>query len=111
MNRWKNTQPVSGLTRRKFGALGLGAALALVGKGRGEVLPAVSVRQPLQVPHFPSRLHAFVWRNWQLVETGRMAAAVGATPEQIVSTGKAMGLGEPPTISPAVRARSSITVV
>src|SRR5690349_10184249 len=111
MNRPNHTSPAGGLTRRRFGALGLGAALAFTGKGRGEALPAVSGRQPMEVPHFPSRFHAFVWRNWQLVETARMAAAASATPEQILSTGRAMGLGDPPAISPAVRARSAITVI
>src|SRR5436190_13271897 len=111
MNRWENIQPAGGVTRRKFGALGLGAALACTGKGRGELLPAVSGRQPVEAPHFPTRFHAFVWRNWQLVEVDRMAAAAGATPKQILDTGKAMGLGEPPKISTAVRARSAITVI
>ncbi len=25
--------------------------------------------QPLTEPHFPDRLHQFVWRNWELVES------------------------------------------
>jgi hypothetical protein len=29
-------------------------------------LPKGSSPAPLSFPHFPDRLHAFVWRNWQL---------------------------------------------
>ncbi|HWB02272.1 MAG TPA: hypothetical protein VG796_04555 [Verrucomicrobiales bacterium] len=99
------------MTRRAFGALGLGAALGWAGRGRGEALPGVSGREPVGIPHFPTRFHAYVWRNWQLVETGRMAAAAGTTEEQVLRTGKAMGLGEAPVIPGSVRARSAITVI
>ena len=41
-------------------------------------LPAQSARQPVPSPHFPDRLHAYVWRNWQLVPLQRLAQVVGA---------------------------------
>src|SRR5690349_3107057 len=53
-------------------------------------LPAGSAPLPVPLPHFPDRLHAFVWRNWQLVPPARMAAVVGATPEQITALGHSM---------------------
>src|ERR1051326_1022519 len=38
-----------------------------------EVLPMGSAPTPLELGHFPDRLHAFVWRNWPLVPCQRMA--------------------------------------
>ena len=29
--------------------------------------------EPIPEPHFPDRLHLFVWRNWELANTDRMA--------------------------------------
>ena len=67
--------------------------------------------KPVAFPHFPSRLHAFVWRNWPLVPVARMAEVVGATPGQIVQLGEALGLGAPPHITRDQRRRSYITVI
>src|SRR6266498_1838218 len=36
-------------------------------------LPTGAGPPALEFPHFPSRLHAFVWRNWNLIETDRLA--------------------------------------
>ena len=36
-------------------------------------LPAGSAPPPIDLPHFPSRVHALVWRNWNLVEAERIA--------------------------------------
>ena len=66
---------------------------------------------PVDVPHFPSRLHAFVWRNWELVPLERMATVVGAEPEQIRDLGHAMGLTGPPAITEDQWLRSYITII
>jgi len=50
-----------------------------------ESLPVGSHPTALDTPHFPSRLHTFVWRNWQLVEPSRMAEVVGTSTENIVA--------------------------
>ena len=60
-------------------------------------------------PHFPDRLHADVWRNWQLVPTARLAKVVGATPAQIHALGEALGLARPPRINDAQSERSRLT--
>ena len=52
----------------------------------------------LKLSHFPNRLHAFVWRNWESVSIDRMAKAVDTTPENIAQIGLSMGL--PPQITP-----------
>jgi hypothetical protein len=74
-------------------------------------LPAGPAPPPVALPHFPDRLHAFVWRNWPLVPTARMAQTVGAKPADIIRMGEAMGLPAPPHISPAQRRRSILTVI
>lgn len=74
-------------------------------------LPKGSAPQPVTCSHFPSRLHAFVWRNWPLVPVDRMAGVVGAKPADIRRLGAAMGLGKPPRISREQQQRSYITVI
>ncbi len=74
-------------------------------------LPAGSVPAALDFPHFPDRLHAFVWRNWPLVPLPRMARVVGARPADIARLGRSMGLSGPPRISADQQRRSYITVI
>ncbi len=74
-------------------------------------LPAGNAPAPVSFPHFPDRLHAFVWLNWELVPMERMAACVGATPEQIHAIGRRMGLADPPAVSEEQWLRSYITVI
>ena len=75
------------------------------------VLPKSPTPAPVPLPHFPSRLHAFVWRNWQLVPPERMAEVVGAKPDDIIRLGAAMGLGQPPAITRDQQRRSYISVI
>jgi len=74
-------------------------------------LPAGSSPSPLPTPHFPNRLCAFVWRNWSLVPTDRLAQVVSATPAEIRQLGILLGLGRPPHITEDQQSRSYITVI
>lgn len=74
-------------------------------------LPKGAAPKPVSFPHFPSRLHAFVWRNWPLVTPERMARVVAAKRADIMRIGRAMGLGNPPRITRDQQARSYITVI
>jgi len=74
-------------------------------------LPKGRAPKPASFPHFPSRLHAFVWRNWPLVTPERMARVVDAKPADIKRMGRAMGLGNPPRITGDQQARSYLTVI
>lgn len=74
-------------------------------------LPMGSAPETVALPHFPDRLHAYVWRNWEVVPAERLAEVVGATPEDIVRIGKAMGLSGPPTISKAAEKLSTTTII
>ncbi len=75
------------------------------------ILPGQGTRPPLDLTHFPSRLHAFVWRNWQLVPTERLAATVGARASDIKAIARRMGLGRQPRITADQQRRSYITVI
>ncbi|MEX2168647.1 MAG: hypothetical protein WD851_05025 [Pirellulales bacterium] len=74
-------------------------------------LPEGNAPDALVARHFPDALHAFVWRNWQVTPVERMAATVGAQPEEILALGRAMGLADPPAISDDQWRRSYITVI
>lgn len=74
-------------------------------------LPKGSAPPALPLPHFPDRLHAFVWRNWQLVPTERLGKVVGAKPADILRVGRAMGLSKPSRITADQQRRSYITVL
>jgi len=62
-------------------------------------------------PHFPSRLHQFVWRNWELANTGRMARLVGGTEAQVLELGASLGLPPKRTLSEEQLRRMYITVI
>lgn len=74
-------------------------------------LPVGSAPQPVALPHFPDRLFAFVWRNWQLVPIDRLAKVVDARPAEILRLGRTMGLSNPPHITVDQQRRSYITVI
>ncbi len=76
-----------------------------------EDLPRGGAPKALGLPHFPDRLHAFVWRNWPLVPADRMARVVGAAPAEVVRLGQAMGLGDQPPISRDQLRRTSLTII
>ncbi len=61
--------------------------------------------------HFPSRLHQFVWRNWELANLDRMATVVGATPEQLGEVAASIGLPPKPRLSEDQLRRIYITVI
>jgi hypothetical protein len=74
-------------------------------------LPVGNAPEPVALPHFPDRYHAYVWRNWSAVPLKRIAEAIGARPEEILKTGRAMGLSDPPPLSEDFQRRSALTVI
>ncbi len=85
----------------------LQSALILV----GAPLPLGDSPAPVAIPHFPDRVHAFVWRNYELVPAERMAEVLGTTPDRVLALAGAMGLAAPPPISEEQQRRSYITVI
>lgn len=74
-------------------------------------LPKGSAPKPVGAPHFPDRLHAFVWRNWSLVPIEKIASVVGATSRDMLRIGRSLGLPKPPRITADRQRRSYITVI
>jgi len=74
-------------------------------------LPPTDPRPPVAFEHFPDRLHAFVWRNWEMVSLERMADVLDTTPEKVRDIGLAMGL--PPHRTPPAEypQRGYITII
>lgn len=70
------------LDRREF--LAASAAIRLSAQS--------AVAQPILETHFPNRMCQFVWRNWELANTGRMAATLGTSARNVLRLGAAMGL-------------------
>ena len=92
--------------------LTLGALAGLLtAQTTATVLPAGPTPDPVASPHFPDRLHAYIWRNWALVPAQRLAETIGATPEKIATLGKRMGLPDPRAISSDQWRRSYITII
>lgn len=66
---------------------------------------------PIPEPHFPSPLHLFVWRNWELANFDRMAAVVGSSPAALNQMGRSMGLPPKPQLTPDQLKRIYISVI
>lgn len=62
-------------------------------------------------PHFPDRLHQFVWRNWELANIDRMAAVAACPPERLLEIGRAMGLPAKTRLTADQLRRIYITVI
>ena len=58
----------------------------------GFELPEGSAPAPELVPHFPDRLHTFVWRNWNLVTLEKMAQVLKTSPSKVKKIARSMGL-------------------
>ncbi|MFI5459909.1 MAG: hypothetical protein ACHRXM_31200 [Isosphaerales bacterium] len=94
---------------RRFFLLGTGGLAA--GLFRLPALQANPPLEPVSEPHFPDRLHRFVWRNWELVNLDRMAEVVGCRPGDLAEIGTAMGLPPKAQITPDQFRRIYITVI
>ncbi len=75
------------------------------------VLPSGSAPAALDFPWFPSRLHAFVWRNWLLASPERMAAVVGARARDIRRLGRSLGLKPVKPFTVEERKRANLTLI
>lgn len=49
-------------------------------------------REPVPEPHFPNRIYLFIWRNWELANTERIAAVLKTTPAKVLEAGAQLGL-------------------
>lgn len=61
-------------------------------------LPGQSNQAGVKLDHFPSMLHAFIWRNWGLVPAARLAEVVGTTERNVCKIAVSMGLEARPEV-------------
>ena len=66
---------------------------------------------PVTHAPFPDRMSAFVWRNWFCVPKERLAATVGATPEDMTAVATEMGLPADPSVEAEWGRYGYITVI
>ncbi len=85
---------------------GAGAAIGQSPLPRGERSP-----EPLATPHFPSRLHAFIWRNWEVSTPARMAEVLSTSPENVEQVAASMGLPPHRPLTAEQQQRIYITVI
>ncbi|MHC4518601.1 MAG: hypothetical protein ACYTAS_08440 [Planctomycetota bacterium] len=82
-----------------------------VDSGGAEVLPTGSAPAALVFEHFPDRLHAFVWRNWELVSLERMGKVLQTSPQKVSEIGRSMGLPAHVTPPAAYQQRGYISII
>lgn len=85
--------------------------LLMAGAARAAKMPVEEGTDAVPVPHFPDREHAFVWRNWPMVEVSRLAEVLGTSPENVRAIAEAMGLPAEQHISPFQAERGYISVI
>ena len=76
-----------------------------------EELPVGSAPRPVACEHFPDRLHAVIWRNWQLVRPSILARVLGTSEDRIESLAASMGLPPAGNVPPGLAHRAYITVL
>jgi hypothetical protein len=89
-------------------ALGNGAGVTVCAEAE---LPVGSAPKPIAFDYFPTRMHAFVWRNWPCVEASRLAEVLGTTEAKVRAVAEAMGLPREQPISPLQAERGYISVI
>ena len=75
------------------------------------ILPEGSAPSPIVAQYFPDRVHAFVWRNWNLVEPARLANLLDTSEQNVVSMAASMGLPDAAPVPPEVKTRGYITIL
>lgn len=89
----------------------LGLLCCKAASGQEGVLPLGSHPQAIPVPHFPDRVHAFVWRNWNLVSPETMGRTIGCNALDIIKIASSMGLPSYQPKEPGFDRRIYITVI
>ena len=76
-----------------------------------DVFPDGKPQFAIEDKHFPTRLHAFIWRNWESVSLERMAKTVKTSQRNIRRMGLSMGL--PKEVGPVAefKTRGYVTII
>ncbi|MHB9008351.1 MAG: hypothetical protein ACYDC1_15620 [Limisphaerales bacterium] len=75
------------------------------------VLPEGDAPPALRGHHFPDRTHEFVWRNWNVVEPGKLATLLGTAVDNVNALAASMGLPPAAGIPPEMLTRGFITLI
>ena len=94
-----------------WGAILVILAAAVPTGGAETVLPMGTAPAPVALPHFPNRLYAFVWRNWQVVEPRKMAEVLGTSVDNVVALAESMGLPPATAVPREMTSRGYITIL
>jgi hypothetical protein len=79
---------------------------------RAEVALPVGANPPaLEFAHFPTRMHALVWRNWNLVETDRIAKVLETSAENVRAAAASMGLPAEVKVPANFRTRLYLSII
>lgn len=76
-----------------------------------EQLPVGTHPPAIEFKHFPNRMYALVWRNWNLVAPGRLAKTIGCETKDILAIAESMGLPAAQPVSSDLKKRIYITVI
>ena len=68
-------------------------------------------KAPLEIPHFPARWQAFVWRNWEQVEPARIAAVLGCGEPEVIQAAVEMGLTSASRVNPKWLTHGYLTLI
>lgn len=79
--------------------------------GNEDLLPLGDSPPALSSPHFPDRVHEFVWRNWNAVAPEKIAEVIGASASEVTDIAASMGLPEGPTVPPEMMKRGYVTLI
>jgi len=74
-------------------------------------LPVGNHPPALDLPHFPTRFQAVIWRNWQLVGPERLAHILGTDVPHVLAAAQALGLPVPPNVEPRWLTRGYVTLI
>jgi len=75
------------------------------------ILPQGNARASIVNCHFPCRMHAFVWRNWNAVAPAKLAKILGTSVDNVNALAASMGLPPAGTISPEMKTRGYVTLI
>ena len=75
------------------------------------ILPQGETRPALINHYFPSRMHEFVWRNWSLIEPGKLAKILEASVQDVKTIAESMGLPPDMAVQPGMLKRGYATLI
>lgn len=77
-----------------------------------ELLLPKKVKEPIATyPYFPTRHQLYIWRNWSMVTTERIAQVLRTTPKQVEQAAEEMGLPVPNPYNATYETRGYITII